>query len=228
MSYRLWEMVLKTCFSLSILVRKLCMQRSTSRPYATAMIVRQSLSDRQSTSRSHPYPQVTERRIAWVALAKRLVAQDEMLFSRGMRMFLIRCALAKRYAQDKMPVEMGYSCARRSRAACRSGVSNPSVNQAYTPLSCRLASTSRCCAIHNRARLIVARSSNDLACCDRAISIARRIAASPSDASAPCMSRNSPRRRCNSASHQHSLCARASASASSMDAKPSSARPAFP
>ena len=61
------------------------------------MIVRQALHDRQSNSRYHTYPQVTERRIAWVALAKRLVAQDELLFSRGMRMLSVRCALAKRY-----------------------------------------------------------------------------------------------------------------------------------
>src|SRR5260370_6796144 len=39
----------------------------------------------------------TSGRIAWVALAKRLVAQDEMLFSRWMWMLPVRCALAKRY-----------------------------------------------------------------------------------------------------------------------------------
>src|SRR3989442_10511744 len=73
-------------FSLFMLLNKLCVQRSTSRPHATAMILRQALHDRQSNSRYQTYPQVTERRIAWVALAKRLVAQDEMLFSRCMRM----------------------------------------------------------------------------------------------------------------------------------------------
>ena len=61
------------------------------------MILRQALHDRQSNRRYHTYPQVTERRIAWVALAKRLVAQDEMLFSRWMRILSVRCALAKRY-----------------------------------------------------------------------------------------------------------------------------------
>jgi hypothetical protein len=61
------------------------------------MIVRQALHDRQSNRRYHTYPQVTERRIAWVALVKRSVAQDELLFSRGMRMLPVRCALAKRY-----------------------------------------------------------------------------------------------------------------------------------
>ncbi len=47
------------------------------------MIVRQALHDRQSNSGYHTYPQVTVRRIAWMALAKRLVAQDEMTLSRG-------------------------------------------------------------------------------------------------------------------------------------------------
>ena len=61
------------------------------------MIVRQALHNRQSNRRYHAYPQVTVRRIAWVALAKRLVAQDEMLFSKWMRMLPIGCALAKRY-----------------------------------------------------------------------------------------------------------------------------------
>ncbi len=61
------------------------------------MIVRQALFDRQSNRRNHMYPQVTERRITWVALAKRLVAQEEMLFSRCMRMLSVRCALVKRY-----------------------------------------------------------------------------------------------------------------------------------
>jgi hypothetical protein len=68
------------------------------------------------------------------------------------------------------------------------------VNQAYRSLSCRLASSDRCCVLHNRTRLIVARSSNDLACWARAISIARRSAASPSDVSAPRLSRNALRR----------------------------------
>jgi hypothetical protein len=61
------------------------------------MIARQALHNRQSNRRYHTDPQVTVRRIAWVALAKRLVAQDEMLFSKWMRMLLIGCALAKRY-----------------------------------------------------------------------------------------------------------------------------------
>ncbi len=136
--------------------------------------------------------------------------------------------VCKALFQDTMHAQASYRCARRSRAACRFGVSNPSVNQAYRSLSCRLASSDRFCAIHNRARLIVARRPNFMACYDRAISIARRSAASPSDASAPRMNRNSPRSRCTSASHQRSLCVHASASALSMDASPSSARPAFP
>ena len=44
------------------------------------MILRQALHDGQSNGRYHKYTQVTEGRIAWVALAKRLVAQDEMCF----------------------------------------------------------------------------------------------------------------------------------------------------
>jgi len=56
----------------------------------TAMILRHALYDRQSNRRYHTVPQVTERRIAWVALAKRLVAQDEMLFSRWMWLLLVR------------------------------------------------------------------------------------------------------------------------------------------
>ena len=136
--------------------------------------------------------------------------------------------VSKALFQYKMHAQASYRCARRSRAACRSGVSNPSVNQAYRSLSCRLASSDRCCTLHNRARLIVARSSKDRACCARAIEIARRSAASASDASAPCRSSNSPRSRCNSASHQRSLCVRASASASSMHASPCLTRPAFP
>ena len=36
-----------------------------------------------------------------MALAKRLVAQDEMLFSRWMRMLSDRCALAKRYFRTR-------------------------------------------------------------------------------------------------------------------------------
>ncbi len=66
------------------------------------MTLRQALYDRQSNRRYHTYPQVTERRIAWVALAKRLVAQDEMLFSRWMRMLPVRCALAKRYFRTSL------------------------------------------------------------------------------------------------------------------------------
>ena len=81
--------------------------------------------------------------------------------------------VSKALFHDKMHARASYRCARRSRAACRSGVSNPSVNQAYRSLSCRLASSDLFCAIHNRARLIVARSSNDLACWERAIEIAR-------------------------------------------------------
>jgi hypothetical protein len=61
------------------------------------MIVRQALHDRQSNSRYHTYLLVTKRRIAWVALANSLVAQDEMIFSRCMRVLPVRCALAKRY-----------------------------------------------------------------------------------------------------------------------------------
>src|SRR6266566_2673568 len=44
----------------------------------------------------------TTGRIAWVALAKRLVAQDEMLFSRYMRMLPVRYALAKRYCRTSL------------------------------------------------------------------------------------------------------------------------------
>src|SRR5438093_8472043 len=104
-------------FSLSMLLSKLYMQRSTSRPYATAMILRQALHDRQSNSRYHTYPQVTESRIAWVALAKRLVAQDEMLFTRCIRMLSVRCALAKRYFRTR--------CMRRQATGARGGAGQP-------------------------------------------------------------------------------------------------------
>src|SRR6266516_6027599 len=55
----------------------------------------------------------TSGRIAWVALAKRLVAQDEMLFSRGMRMLPVRYALAKRYFRTQ--------CMRRQATTARGG-----------------------------------------------------------------------------------------------------------
>jgi hypothetical protein len=51
-------------------------------------------------------PYFTDR-IAWVALAKRLVAQDEMMFSRWMRMLLARCTLAKRYFRTQVVVIKG-------------------------------------------------------------------------------------------------------------------------
>src|SRR5947209_11646055 len=59
----------------------------------------------------------TSRRIAWVALAKRLVAQDEMLFSRWMRMLLVRCALAKRYFRTQ--------CMCRQATGARGAVGQP-------------------------------------------------------------------------------------------------------
>lgn len=61
------------------------------------MILRQALYDRQNNRRYPTFPQVAERRITWVVLAKRLVDQDKMTFSRCMRMFSIRYALVKRY-----------------------------------------------------------------------------------------------------------------------------------
>src|SRR4029078_7402054 len=64
------------------------------------------------------------------------------------------------------------SCARSARAACRSGVSKPSVNQVYRLCSIVLASSGRPCAASNRARLVVARSSSERACWVRAISTA--------------------------------------------------------
>ncbi|OLB40678.1 MAG: hypothetical protein AUG45_09050 [Ktedonobacter sp. 13_1_20CM_3_54_15] len=48
-----------------------------------------------------------------MALAKRLVAQDEMLFSRGMRKPAVRCALAKRYFRTR--------CRRRQATGARGG-----------------------------------------------------------------------------------------------------------
>src|SRR5438309_9688869 len=81
------------------------------------MILRRALHYGQSNSRYHTYPQVTEGRIAWVALAKRLVAQDEMLFSRGMRMLLVRCALAKCYFRTQ--------CIRRQATAARGAAEQP-------------------------------------------------------------------------------------------------------
>src|SRR5947209_4653157 len=97
-------------FSLSLLLSKLCMQRSTSRPYVTAMILRQALHDRATVAIIR-IRRSTSRRIAWVVLAKRLVAQDEMLFSRDMRMHLVRCALAKRYFRTQ--------CMRRQATVAR-------------------------------------------------------------------------------------------------------------
>jgi hypothetical protein len=38
--------------------------------------------------------------------------------------------VSKALFQHRLHLQACYSCARRSRAACRSGVSNPSVNQA--------------------------------------------------------------------------------------------------
>src|SRR5256884_3809707 len=64
------------------------------------MILRQAWHDRATVAIIR-IRRSTSRRIAWVALAKRLVAQDEMLFSRCMRMLPVRCALAKRYFRTK-------------------------------------------------------------------------------------------------------------------------------
>ncbi len=60
------------------------------------MILRRALDDRQSNHRRHTHPQVTDS-IAWAALVKRLVAQDEVMFSGWMLMPPVRSALAKRY-----------------------------------------------------------------------------------------------------------------------------------
>ena len=60
------------------------------------MILRRALDDRRSNHRRHTHPQITDS-IAWVALVKRLVAQDEVMFSGWMLMPPVRSALAKRY-----------------------------------------------------------------------------------------------------------------------------------
>ena len=67
------------------------------------------------------------------------------------------------------------NCARRARtvllylsasnnafASCKSAVSNPSVNQLYTGASKSRASAPFPCPCHSRARLVAARSSQDL------------------------------------------------------------------
>ena len=113
-----------------MLLSKLCRQRSTSRPHAEVDDFATSVHDRESNRRYHTYPQVDFRRIAWVALAKRLVAQDEMLFSRGMRMLPVRCALAKRYSGqmaclDRLQLreeEPGSLQIRRLKSFCEPGI----------------------------------------------------------------------------------------------------------
>src|SRR5215471_11858952 len=57
-------------------------------------------------------------------------------------------------------------------ASCKSAVSNPSVNQLYTGASRSWASWRLPCCCQSRARLVVARSSSDLACWFWAIIIA--------------------------------------------------------
>src|SRR5262245_58136707 len=66
-------------------------------------------------------------------------------------------------------------------ASCRSLVSNPSVNQLYTSNNILCASSRLPCCCHKRARLIVARSSSDFACCWRATLMALRKQASASN-----------------------------------------------
>jgi hypothetical protein len=71
------------------------------------MILRQVLHDRQSNSRYHTYPQVDFKKNSMGGVRKRLVAQDEMTFSRCMRMLPVRCALAKRYFRTQVVVKKG-------------------------------------------------------------------------------------------------------------------------
>src|SRR6266487_5015161 len=59
----------------------------------------------------------TSGSIAWVALANRLGVQDELLFSRGMRMLSVRCALATRYFRTP--------CMRRQATAAQGGAGRP-------------------------------------------------------------------------------------------------------
>jgi hypothetical protein len=61
------------------------------------MMLRQALPGRATVALIY-ISQVTEKRIAWIVLAKRLEAQDAMLFSQWMRMLLVLCTLGKRYA----------------------------------------------------------------------------------------------------------------------------------
>jgi|SRR5947209_11933401 len=136
------------------------MQRSTSRPSATAMIVRRALHDRQSNSHYHTYPQVDFRKNSMGGVSKTFGCSR-----RGDVLMIDTDAssqkrVSKALFQDNMQVQAIDSCARRSLAAWRSGVSNPSVNQAYTLLSCCLASADRFCAIHVRllARFVAAGS----------------------------------------------------------------------
>ena len=68
------------------------------------MMVRQALHESVSTRRSHVYPQVTSRRIAWGALAKRLVAQDEILFADAFGQMRVSTALLQNDSKQLEPL----------------------------------------------------------------------------------------------------------------------------
>ena len=106
-----------------------------------------------------------------------------------------------------------YNWARSVFASLRSAVSNPSVNQSETGASNSRASALFLCPYHSRARLVAARSSQDLACCCWTTSIAWWKDVSASGwLSGDCCKRSSPHSRYSSASYQRSPILSATAS----------------
>src|SRR5215470_8974413 len=114
-------------------------------------------------------------------------------------------------------------------ASIRSAVSNPSVNHPYTGASRSWASWHLPCCCHKRARLVAARSSQDLACCVRAISRAfwKQASASVEFSEEPCSS-NSPLSRYSSDAYHRSPVVSACVSASVSTVNPTSDCPIMP
>ncbi len=94
------------------------------------MILRQALYNRQSNRRYPTFPQVAERRIAWVALGYRLPIPDMETFSREMKTSAVSSALDKRYYRPhahagKLQVceeESGSLQIRRLKSFCEPGI----------------------------------------------------------------------------------------------------------